>query len=106
MQKIYCSANNCSHNKENICFANRINVVGKNSDVESDTCCGSFLDRYTYGNLTNNVYDEGDPCSCLVCKVNSCKYNENQLCSLNSINVSGNDAKLYSQTNCESFCRE
>ncbi|MGV2685618.1 DUF1540 domain-containing protein, partial [Clostridium perfringens] len=44
MQKIYCSANNCSHNKENICFSNRTNVVGKNSDKECDTCCASFLD--------------------------------------------------------------
>ncbi|WP_322382011.1 DUF1540 domain-containing protein [Clostridium perfringens] len=103
---MYFSANNCSHNKENICFSNRTNVVGKNSDKECDTCCASFLDRAIYGNLTNNTYDEGEPCSCLVCKVNTCRYNENELCSLNSINVSGSDVKLYSETNCESFSRE
>lgn len=103
MQKINCNVDNCSHNKEYVCFANRINVVGKNSDSKSDTACGSFLDKTLYGNLTNNVYDEGEPCNCLVCNVNTCRYNENQLCSLDSIEVSGNNTKFYSETSCVSF---
>ena len=106
MQNISCNVTNCSHNKEMTCYSNRLNIVGKNSHSDGNTCCGSFLDRNIYGTLTNNVYNEGNPCDCLVCNVNTCKYNDNSLCSLDSINVSGLDVKLYNQTNCESFCRK
>lgn len=105
MQIINCNAVNCSHNKERVCYSNRINIVGINSNSDGDTSCSSFLDSQTYGTLTNNVFQSGKPCDCLVCNVNSCKYNENQLCSLDSINISGNGANLYSETNCESFSK-
>lgn len=105
MQIINCNAVNCSHNKERVCYSNRINIVGINSNTDENTSCASFLDNQTYGTLTNNVFQNGEPCDCLVCSVNSCKYNENQLCSLDSINISGNGANLYSETNCESFCK-
>lgn len=106
MQKINCNATTCSHNNSNVCFANRINIVGKNSNNDSGTSCSSFLDKDVYSRLTNNTYDAGEPCSCLVCQVNTCKHNENQLCSLNSINVSGNGSNFYSDTNCESFSKK
>ena len=106
MQSINCNVTNCSHNKDMICYSNRINIVGINSSNDDDTCCGSFLDKDHYGNLTNNIYNEGNACDCLVCNVNSCKYNENSLCSLDSISVSGLGAKLYNETSCESFCRK
>lgn len=106
MQLINCNAVNCSHNKDMICYSNRINVVGKDSTKDSDTACGSFLDSKAFGSLTNNIYDEGNACSCLVCDVESCKYNENELCSLDSIHVSGCGANLYSETSCESFCKK
>ena len=106
MNLINCNAVNCSHNKDMVCHSNRINIVGKNSNKDDDTSCGSFLDSKTYGTLTNNILEEGNPCDCLVCNVESCKYNDNQLCSLDSIYVSGNGANLYSETSCESFCRK
>ena len=106
MNMINCNAVNCSHNKDMVCHSNRINIVGKNSTKDDDTCCGSFLDSKTYGTLTNNIFEEGSPCDCLVCNVESCKYNDNQLCSLDSIHVSGNGANLYSETSCESFCKK
>lgn len=106
MQIINCNAVNCSHNKERVCYSNRINIVGINSNTDGNTSCASFLDSQTYGTLTNNVFQNGEPCDCLVCNVNSCKYNENQLCSLDSINISGNGANLYSETNCESFSKK
>jgi len=88
-----------------VCYSNRINVVGKNSTKDADTCCGSFLDSKTFGSLTSNVLNKGNPCDCLVCNVESCEYNESQLCSLEAIHVSGHGANFYTETNCESFCR-
>lgn len=105
MQKIYCNVNSCSHNKSSVCFSNRINIVGKNSNADYETSCSSFLDKAVYSNLTNNVYSQGDPCNCLVCQVNTCKHNQNHLCSLNSVNIAGNNVNFYNHTNCESFLK-
>ena len=69
MNLINCNAVNCSHNKDMVCHSNRINIVGKNSNKDDDTSCGSFLDSKTYGTLTNNIFEEGNPCDCLVCNV-------------------------------------
>jgi len=81
-----------------------ITVVGRNSTKDQDTSCSSFLDSATYGNLTNNIYaGQGEPCDAIGCQVNTCKYNSNELCSLDTIKVSGHNAQLYNQTTCESF---
>ncbi|GAB6167637.1 DUF1540 domain-containing protein [Clostridium carnis] len=102
MQKINCNVNNCSHNNSGICYSNRVDIGGKNSNSDCATCCGSFLDKQLYSDLTNNTYSAGE-CDCLVCKVESCAHNCNNLCDLNSIDVSGNNARIYSETNCSSF---
>ena len=102
MQKINCDVNNCSHNKSGVCFSNRVDIGGMSSSCSNDTCCGSFLDKRLYSDLTNNTNNSG-ACDCLVCKVSSCTHNENTMCTLTSINVSGSRAKIYSETNCESF---
>lgn len=102
MNKINCDVNNCSHNNSGTCYSNRVNIGGKSAHKDCDTCCGSFLDQLLYSDLTNNTNSEGQ-CDCLVCKVESCTHNYNSLCNLDSINVSGQNVKLYSETNCASF---
>ena len=102
MQKINCDVNNCSHNKSGVCYSNRVDIGGMTSSTSNDTCCGSFLDKKLYSDLTNNT-NSSSSCDCLICKVTNCVHNENSLCDLSSINVSGSGAKLYSETNCESF---
>lgn len=104
MQKINCDVNNCSYNKSGICFSDRVDIGGKTACHKHDTCCGSFLDEKHYSNLTNVTKEEG-PCNCIVCQVESCIHNNNKLCNLNSIDVSGNEAKIYTETNCESFSK-
>lgn len=102
MNKINCEVDNCSHNKSRICFSDRINIGGKTANKEFDTCCGSFLDKKLYSDLTNDTNNQGS-CNCLICKVDSCKHNSNSLCSLDSIDISGQNVKIYSETNCSSF---
>lgn len=102
MDKINCSVDNCSHNKSGVCYSNRINIGGKTANESCDTCCGSFLDEKLYSDLTNNTNSSGC-CDCLVCNVHSCSYNHSNLCNLESINVSGENVKIYSETNCSSF---
>lgn len=107
MTKINCSVNNCSHNEKGICYANRVNVGGKGAKDPCDTCCGSFLDKANYSKLTNNTNstttNSNRACDCLVCDVETCGYNNNKLCSAETISVSGKDVNLYTETNCSTF---
>ena len=103
MSKINCSVSNCSHNDENICFANIVSVGGKSAKEDCETCCASFLDAKIYSDLTNNVNESGKECSAITCNVGTCSYNSNDLCSANSIDVSGDNVNLYLETNCSTF---
>ncbi|WP_088187637.1 DUF1540 domain-containing protein [Desulfosporosinus sp. FKA] len=102
MQRINCSATTCSHNKSGICYSNRVDIGGVTASTESGTVCGSFLNNYEYSSLTNNTNSSG-PCDALTCNVMSCKHNDNKLCNLDSIQVSGNEAHIYTETECSSF---
>lgn len=102
MNKIQCEVTGCSHNKSNICYANRVNIGGKTAQKDDQTCCGSFLNQLLYSDLTNNTNSEGS-CDCLVCYVNTCKHNENCLCNLENIQVGGASAEIYAETICKSF---
>ena len=102
MAEINCSVNNCSHNKSGVCYSNRVNIGGLNSCCSEDTCCGSFLDKNLYSDLTNNTNASGS-CDALICKVGNCKYNCNSLCDLPCISVDGDDVKIYSEAHCQSF---
>ncbi|MBD7910481.1 MULTISPECIES: DUF1540 domain-containing protein [Clostridium] len=102
MDRIECSVTSCSHNKGHVCYSNRVNIGGKSAEKEGQTCCGSFLNRVLYSDLTNNTNSQGS-CDTLVCFVKSCRYNENTLCDLKQIHVGGNSAEIYDETLCESF---
>ncbi|HEY8889854.1 MAG TPA: DUF1540 domain-containing protein [Clostridium sp.] len=105
MSKINCSVSNCSHNDNNSCFANIINVGGKSAKKDSDTCCASFLDSVAYSDLSNIVNGKKNECDVVSCNVGTCTYNSNQLCSAKSIDVNGRDVNLYSETDCLTFKR-
>lgn len=102
MERIKCSVDNCSHNCSQVCYSNRVNIVGYGAEDKDDTCCGSFLDVRNYSNLTNNTNGSG-PCDCLVCKAEQCIHNKNQLCTLESIQVGCGQSNIYSETLCQSF---
>ena len=102
MTRINCDVLNCSHNKDYICYSNRVDIGGVAADTENGTCCGSFLNKSLYSDLTNNTNNSG-PCDALICKVDTCVYNKNKLCNLHSIEVSGSKAQIYSETVCNSF---
>ena len=103
MSKINCDVSNCSHNTERTCYANTINVGGKSAKKDSDTCCGSFLDSANYSHLTNNINQRGSECTAITCNVGTCSYNSNDICTADTIKVDGNNARLYTETECTTF---
>ncbi|MGL5414105.1 MAG: DUF1540 domain-containing protein [Clostridium sp.] len=103
MKKISCTVDNCSHNKNNNCHANRVDIGGALSNETCTTCCGSFLDRKNYSDLTNctNEYT-GE--TALVCSAEACAHNKNKLCSLDSITIeSKSEVNVYTETFCSDF---
>lgn len=102
MQKITCDVNNCSHNSSGSCYADRVNIGGEGASVNKETCCGSFLDSRLYSNLTNGASCNGG-CTALICKACECTHNKNNICTLESIQVSGGPANIYTETYCASF---
>lgn len=102
MAKIRCGAATCSHNRSGVCYANCIDIVGGAANRGLDTACGSFLNKLHYSELTNNILGSGS-CDCLKCMVATCRFHSNQLCTLDDIEVSGENAEYYTQTACHSF---
>lgn len=102
MQKINCDVSNCSHNKDGICYSNRVDIGGVSASSSSGTCCGSFLNKHLYSNLTDNTNSQCQ-CDSLICTAETCMHNENKLCMLSSINVSGSRSQIYTETECSSF---
>lgn len=102
MVKIDCEVSNCSHNNGGICYANAVGIVGSSAQTENDTCCSSFLHERIYAKLTNDKSETG-ACDRLTCSVGTCAYNNNHLCTLDNIQVTGSQSEYYTQTDCGSF---
>ena len=106
MNKIECGVGKCSHNRDSLCFAKRVNIGGKSLEGQNVACCGSFLNEILYGDLSNSVGEEIQPCDSLICHTKSCRNNDNSnsLCSLDSIQVNANvNITNYAETGCSSF---
>lgn len=103
MTKVNCSVDNCSYNKEQCCYAERVAVGGQGATDERVTCCGTFLNKAHYSNLAEHT-EYKSVCDAVSCMVGTCRYNENHACKLESIQVIGEDpATLYVDTDCSSF---
>jgi hypothetical protein len=102
MARIDCGVTNCSHNKSSVCYANCVDISGSSSLKAYDTCCSSYLNRLHYSELTSNTLSSGS-CDCLKCTVETCTFNHNNLCTLDNIQVSGENAEYHTQTECSSF---
>lgn len=103
MDKIRCSVSNCSHNKDNECYANIVSIGGKPASDVCSTCCSSFLDKEVYGNLTNNVNSPEETCHGIECSACKCVYNENSYCTANQVEITGDGANTYFETKCSTF---
>lgn len=103
MTRVKCSVENCSYNESGGCYASAIDVGGAGAMSNQHTCCATFLNRAAYSNLTElpAPLHETDA---VACQVETCRYHDNQWCTLNEIEVGSQaQASLYTQTDCNSF---
>ena len=104
MPAINCNVNNCAHNTNGTCYANKISVNGKKARTSNNTCCSSFVNESGYSNLTNSTLDS-NPCNSLNCTVKTCVNNAGNICALRDVSITSHadNANLLSETYCGSF---
>ena len=104
MPAINCNINNCAHNTNGTCYANKISVNGKKARTSNNTCCSSFVNESGYSNLTNSTLDS-NPCNSLNCTVKTCVNNAGNICALRDVYITSHadNANLLSETYCGSF---
>ena len=86
MPAINCNINNCAHNTNGTCYANKISVNGKKARTSNNTCCSSFVNESGYSNLTNSTLDS-NPCNSLNCTVKTCVNNAGNICALRDVSI-------------------
>lgn len=104
MPSIGCNVNNCAHNTNGICYANKIAVNGKKARTSNNTCCSSFVNDSGYSSFSNSTLDD-QPCNYLSCNVKTCVNNAGSICALRDVNITSHadNANLISETYCGSF---
>lgn len=103
MPKVRCNVENCSYNERHTCYAVEILISGQGAINEELTCCGSFLNKEAYSNL-GEFANYKRPTNNVSCKVETCKYQMNDKCTKQEIEVdSRTPAHIYIETCCNSF---
>lgn len=104
MALVGCNVNNCAHNTNSTCYANKISVNGKKARTSNNTCCSSFVNESGYSDFSNSALDDTQ-CSSVNCTVKTCVNNAGVICALRDVAITSNadSANALSQTYCGSF---
>lgn len=101
MTRLDCSVHNCANNNDNYCCISSIYVGGRNAKKKSNTDCESFIKK---NNGFTNCTVNPNPNVEISCEANNCIYNSNNICTAESITVTGKCANCTEDTICSSFC--
>ena len=104
MTLVGCNVNNCAHNTNGTCYANKVSVNGKKARTSNNTCCSSFVNESNYSNFSNSAIDDSQ-CNYLNCTVKTCVHNAGSICALRDVAITSNadSAHSLSETYCGSF---
>lgn len=104
MGKIGCNIDTCTHNKENTCcYSGNLNI-GLNSSVANNTTCCCSYDNMSDESFKSFAGPKVANTQCIGCNVEQCVHNENCMCGLDCIFVSGSsNATNESETKCTNY---
>lgn len=105
MAQIYCNVKNCEHNNDGGCVLDSLKVEGTYATTPDSTMCESFSHAQKGFSFTNSKNDSFFPKdnTHIECYAYECIYNENNICTSNTVEISGRYAKTDEETNCETF---
>lgn len=103
MSNLKCNASNCINNAHGLCSRPIIRVDGDNAQKSYDTFCHSFNHRM--GNMQNAISgggsaEEHTDIKCTACE---CKYNSDNYCTADDVEVLGGGACRCGETECKTF---
>ncbi len=101
MPDLDCSAENCTYNDSHLCCKGVIKVEGHQANDTEDTCCRSFDERRE-GSYRNSIGEPSRYIS-IECEAEKCIYNEDNVCTADTIGIAGYNASESDQTECASF---
>lgn len=106
MHEINCSVETCIYNMNKVCGASQISVGEEGAEVTEATCCKTFTSKQDVNNQMDMLIDKGSVES-IQCSVNTCGYNAEHHCTLNSIEIGSlKEAENFRETDCLSFDRK
>lgn len=102
MPSLSCAAVNCIYNEDHYCGKEDIVVTGEGAQKACETCCSSFREREEHAGAKNSV-GEATKETWVDCTACDCRYNEDEECHADSIDISGASACTCRQTECSTF---
>lgn len=103
MTNLNCSVNSCTHNNNDYCCINCIEVGGNHADEPEHTCCNSFEEKS--GEFINST-ESPNPTLDIKCTAKTCMYNNECYCEAEHVDIAGMDAIQDQETLCATFCCE
>lgn len=103
MTSLGCSVENCIHNRNRLCEMSSIEVKGRSADSKESTCCSTFRDgEGSFSNKSGSAEPETE----IYCSAAKCKYNDDNLCYANNVDIYGKGALNSENTACATFYNE
>lgn len=103
MPNLKCSVCNCGSNEDGRCCRPDIDVKGPHACDCEDTCCHSFTQQNDQSAVNSSGYQHPNDALEIHCSAENCVYNDNKLCTAESIDIDGNGANNARGTQCSTF---
>lgn len=101
MPLLSCSAEKCIYNTDHYCSKGDIMVTGEEAEKACETCCSSFRERGE--NSASNSVGEPSKQILVGCSACNCRYNDEEACHAEKIDICGPHACQCRQTECGTF---
>lgn len=101
MTNLNCNAVSCTHNDNNYCCLDTVDIEGKSAYTSQETYCGDYRDCVD-GSCNSNESPSVN--HNVACEASNCSFNVNNHCVSSDISISGIQAAAPTDTVCTTFC--
>lgn len=108
MTKLICDVNTCVFHQQKYCTRSHIKVSGVTAKKVEETSCDSFhkKERVNQDHIYSVEFAELGTLNrslSINCDAKNCRYNRNELCYADEVNIGNTRAKVSKETKCETF---
>ena len=103
MPKLSCTVSDCTHNKDNSCCLEKINVGTTTATDTCETECDSFSQKDDLVKKVVSAVERPVSNLSINCTARECTYNENNMCTATDVCICGDSCCTCSDTQCDTF---